>query len=324
MAQFALTDDVSTLRQTANRSLLADALQDGRLVQEVVVDPSGYFKVEHVEWGKYWSNSLVGMSDQVWSDLNSLRTVWQAYCDSGYDLALASPYCYRYFELLRLALVGNLGRSFLEALAGFEVFPIRRFYSSGVEAAGVITVRHPAYLLAKLRKPAAPDDPKYLPMVYLPLTGSAPASGGLYYHYRQLKFDSRHNASVLVYPAAELGRRLDSFGCIDVFSSILRSKPDPRGRQRAAAIADCAVGPFLKRRGATAGKVWGDEISIADLGGGTGILLSHLCKRLLTRFPDALGGRAFAWSIIDLSTRDPARHTTGQLLRWGCKILSVN
>jgi len=139
--------------------------------------------------------------------------------------------------------------------------------------------------------------------------------GSLYYHYRQLKFDSRHNASVLIYPAADLGRRLDSFGCIDVFSSILRSKPDPRGRQRAAAIADCAVGPFLKRCRVTAGKVWSGELSFADLGGGTGILLSHLCKRLLTRFPDALSGRAFSWLIIDLSTRDPARHTTGQLLR---------
>ena len=315
MERLLPTDSVSILRQAANRSLFAEVLSGGQLVREVVVDASGYLKVEAVNWNEYWSGSLAKAPDKVRSQLEFLRVARQTYCQSGYDFRLAISYSFRYFDLLRVALAEKLDQRLLAALASFEVFPIRRFHSSGAEAAGVITARHPAYLLAKLRKPNAPDDPKYLPLVCLQSSNTPHLPGSLYYHYRQLKFDARHNASVLVYPAVDIERRRDSFGCLDVFFSILRSKPDPRGRQRAAAIADCAVGPFLMQHSNPSGGVRSGEISIADLGGGTGILLSHLCKRLLTRFPDALRGRAFAWSLVDLSIRNPARHTTGRLLR---------
>lgn len=310
-----LTGKVSNLRQAGNRLLLFDALRDGRLIQEIVVDLSGYFRIEFIEWDKYWSQALDFVPDLVRSGVNLLHTAWQDYCQSGYVQALAALYCYRYFELLRLSLIGNINQKFLCLLASFEVFSIRRFHALGAEAAGIISLRHPAYLLAKIRKPNAPDDPKNLPLVCLPPSAASPEGGGLYYHYRQMKFDSRYNASAFTYPAVALGRRLDSFGCIDVFSSALRSTPDPHGRQRAAAIADCAVGPFLKRRGPATEKIWRGEIGFADIGGGTGILLSHLCKHLLRHFPDALNSRSFAWSIIDLSARDPARHTAGHWLR---------
>lgn len=150
MDRSTLTNEVSSLRQAANRARLAEAVQDERLVGELVVDVSGYLKVEYVEWDEYWCHSLAGVSDQTRSALNSLRIARLAHLRSGYDLKLAAVYCCRYYELLRLALAGSLPREFLRALAGLDVLPIRRFHSSGTEAAGVITVRHPVYLLARL------------------------------------------------------------------------------------------------------------------------------------------------------------------------------
>ena len=100
--------------------------------------------------------------------MEALRLARQAYLNSGYDLMKAKAYAFYYFQVLRKALSDNPQKAFLLAIAALEVFPIRRYFSKGMEAAGVIAARHPAYLLAKLRKPKAPENPQFLPLVCLP------------------------------------------------------------------------------------------------------------------------------------------------------------
>jgi len=57
------------------------------------------------------------------------------------------------------------------------------------------------------------------------------------------------------------------------------------------------------------------ELAFADIGGGSGILVSQLCQDLLEKWAQAVADRTFAWTFVDLSVREPARHTGGRQLR---------
>jgi hypothetical protein len=286
---------------------------------EVVADRDGYLDAHAVDWATYWAPHTDGLSNAGHRQLAGLRQARAAYIASSFDLSHAAAYCFGFFRLLQATLrgtLGNPGSQFLQALAGLEVFGVRGFWDAAPRAAGAVTVRHPVFLLGRLRWPRAPTSPRFLPLVCLPPgTGPRYWSGQLFYHYRQVSLDARNGTALLVFPRAAVAERSASFGSIEWLTAALRPKPDPWSRRRAKRIADCAVGPFLERRAPELRNRAGGELAFVDLGGGSGILISQICRALLEDWPHTLAGRPFAWTLVDLDVRDPARHTGGPGLR---------
>ncbi|MCX5653214.1 MAG: hypothetical protein NTY65_00965 [Planctomycetota bacterium] len=309
----------SVLRQAVTRSRMCEAARSKDILVEVIADRDGYLDTQSVDWETYWHPHAVGLSTAGRQQFDELQRARETYLASGFDVSKASAYCYRYFRLLRSALRGTIGQPgplFLQALSGLEAFGVRGFRAERPLAAGVINVRQPGWLLGRLRWPRAQADPKFLPLACLPpsITGKDwPAR--LFYHYRQISLEADTGISLLVCPAVSLSERPVSFELIEWLTAALRAKPDPWSRRRAKQIADGAIGQFLAACATRLGGPPAGEIAFADIGGGSGILVSHLCQHLLQDWTDVVAGRLFAWTFVDLNVRDPARHTRSRRLR---------
>jgi len=305
------------LRQAVNRSQMLDLARFPPLIKEVVADRGGYLVAETVEWDAYWQPCLAGLDGAGQAQLAALRDVRASYIGPSFEAAESVAYCHRYFALLKRALAGDFGeasRAILARLATLETFAIRGYRDSVAQAAGVINVRHPVYLLSRIRWPRAISDPKFLPFVCVPGGGTPTAAGRLFYHYRQLALGGPAGEALLIYPAVAKPERTASFQRIEWLTAAFRSKPDPWSRRRGRAIADLAIAPFLATRNEAMAQPEA-EIAFADIGGGTGVLVSRICSHLLRAHRTVVGDRAFAWSFIDLGVQDPARHTADRSLR---------
>ncbi|MEX2389506.1 MAG: hypothetical protein WD534_16645 [Phycisphaeraceae bacterium] len=302
--------------KSVNRSIIGEALQSDQLIEQLVVLGDGRIDVRTMAWDAYWASVLPQMPPECRHLLATLEKSRHAYFSSRFELSKAIAYCHSYFRLLRELLCLNdaaIGVAALRALLGLESFAIAWSDDQDAAAAGAITIRHPVYLLAKLREPKAYEDPKFLPLI-CPHSCHSDTSD-LFYYYRQIKVHDDPAASLLVYPAANLGRRIESFACIESLASALSFKTDPRCRQRAKAITDWAISPFLSQRQALAGWRSGSELALVDIGGGSGALLGAVCKRLVAEHRTLLGDRRFVWSIVDLSLQDASRQTASPELR---------
>jgi hypothetical protein len=297
--------------QSLHRSGIQNVLRSGAIIRSMSIDGAGRIELRVCDWDGYWE-CFAARDTDLRPGLARLGTARRQYIESGYDLNLAIPYCQTYFALLR-SLLERIGTdAALRALLGLESFGIGWWGHDGAQAAGTITIRHPVYLLAKLREPQAYEDAKFLPVICpASLTGAGDAP--LFYYYRQIKIQGDPFASLLVYPTVKVSRRLDSFGCVEAVSSAMSFKPDPRSKQRAKAITDWAVAPFLEHQ--RSGHCDQSEISFVDLGGGSGALLAEICKRLGKEYRSTLADRKFAWSIIDVSLQDATRRTHSRELR---------
>ncbi len=317
------TDEVlgrpSGPRQAVNRSRLLEIARSNDILVELIADRGGYLDARTVDWETYWGPHATGLSLAGEQQLNGLQQVREAYLASAFDPSRMAAYCYGYFRLLQSALRGTIGRpapSFLQSLVGLEVFGVRTFWEQAPLAAGAVNVRHPVYLLGRLRWPRAQADPKFLPLVCLPPgVGETRWLSRLFYHYRQISLDADAGVALLAFPAGRLDERAASFGAVERLTTALRAKPDPWSRRRANRIADCAIGPFLERHGPRPAGEMDGELAFVDIGGGSGILVSHLCQAVLERWAPAVADRRFAWTFVDLSVGDPARHTGSRQLR---------
>ncbi len=298
--------------KSLNRTAISRVLRSDQLIDRMIVYGDGRLEVKCIGWDNYWAPAQPGLNVENALRLQALKSHRKAYFASGYDLNLAPPYCQAYFCLLRALLTGAKHTPTLRSLLGLESFGITWWTDDKDRAAGVVTVRHPAYLLAKLREPKAYDDAKFLPIVY-PLGDTDSGSANLFYYYRQIKIQDDPSASLLIYPAVDLANRTESFACIEAASSALSFKPDPRSRQRATAITDWAIAPFLKHPSTHDNRQ--PELSFVDIGGGSGSLLSEVSKQLIKSHRVLLKNRKFAWSIVDLGLQDATRRTHSPELR---------
>ncbi|QQE13479.1 hypothetical protein JD969_08485 [Planctomycetota bacterium] len=294
-----------------HRSDFQNVLKSESLIRTVFVDVTGHIQLETCRLEEYWDDVMVA-DVGLCQRLDILRLARSRYITSNYARDRAVQYCHTYFSLLcdMLDKANDLD-GLLKALIGLEVFGISWFGQSDPLAAGAITVRHPVYMLAKLREPNAYDDAKFLPVVS-PITVNSSADK-LFYHYRKIKLQDKPSTSLLIYPASELSCRQESFACIEAISSALSFKPDPRSKQRAKLITDWAISPFCANQKHQ--RTLSQEINFLDIGGGTGALLSEICKRLVQDQRQILTGRKFAWSIVDVSLQDVTRRTRSQDFR---------
>lgn len=297
--------------QALHRSDIQHVLRSGAIIRSMSIDGAGRIELRVCDWDRYWE-CLTAQDTVLRPGLARLGTARRQYIESAYDLNRAIAYCQAYFALLRNLLDKNDTNDALRALLGLESFSIGWWGHEAAQAAGTVTIRHPVYLLAKLREPQAYEDAKFLPVI-CPMSFADAGDAPLFYYYRQIKVQSDPFASLLIYPSVDQSRRLDSFGCIEAVSSALSFKPDPRSKQRAKAITDWAVAPFLEyQRSGDRGR---PEISFVDIGGGSGALLAELCKRLVKEHRSTLADRKFAWSIIDVSLQNATRRTHSRELR---------
>lgn len=312
MSDLLFQQAASGWHQSFNRSDFGRISRSEELVAQIMAPGGGYIHIQGASWDQYWGPVKSRMRPGELKRLDALKQRRVAYIKSGYVLEDAIPYCHAYFDLLRSLLVNRSSTSALRLLLGLECFRIMRHADESSCAAGVITVRHPVYMLAKLREPGAYDDPKFLPVVS-PCNWDDPDSTDLFYHYRQVKVHGDPPASLLMYPAIDLAERANSFSCIDSVSSSLRYQSDPRSRNRAQAIADWAIAPFMRHEGTVNRD--SHEFAFVDLGGGSGSLLGEVSKRLLNHHGSLIAGRKFAWSIVDLGLQDATRRTHNPELR---------
>ena len=138
--------------KSLNGAAICEVVRSDRLIDMVNVCAVGGVEVRSIEWDEYWASDQVGLQPGLALKLKSLKSVRTGYIGSNFELSAASAYCQTYFELLRDLLSEAGAESALRALLALETFSVVRPNENRAVAAGVVTIRHPVYLLAKLRR----------------------------------------------------------------------------------------------------------------------------------------------------------------------------
>jgi hypothetical protein len=297
---------------------IARILESEDLLASIKVNIDGRLRPIPISWDEYWSSVRGYMTGDLAIQLDELRAARATYLRRTCDYRSAITYCWAYCALLRSALDSRQRRDLrlLWSILGFECCSVRWPDCTDALAAATSTSRNPIYLLARLREPQSREDPKFLPFttVFDPASTGPPHST-LYYHYRQFKIDRRTDASVLVYPSAQMASRVGSFECIQTMASGLSSGTDPRSRQRAKRIVELALAPFLRRRSESQECDVSQDIRILDLGGGSGSLTRSICEALSANHAKIMRGRRFSWTMVDVKFQNPRRHVMDRTFR---------
>jgi len=304
-------DRPSRLFQTVTRQKIMEVLLSENILVGIHADHHGHTELITQTWGEYWKPVLNDLPDVIVQKIEELRITHSQFIVSRFSHKYMARYCFKYFSLLESILQYIQGNRKLEShitvlhkVLGFECFSVTLAGGQSPIAAGTSSIRNPCYLLAKIKQPRACDDPKYLALITTP---EYSRNGSLFYHYRQYQLDKELNISLFLYPCNNLQKRHESFSAIEFLTSGFSGKPDPRSRPRADKITDLAIAPFLSGLQSVEQKN-NCELNILDIGGGTGILMSSICKRLLSKYSDLLADRKFCCTIVDLNLQDPVRY----------------
>ncbi|MEE9569089.1 MAG: hypothetical protein V3W37_06875, partial [Candidatus Binatia bacterium] len=198
----------------------------------------------------------------------------------------------------------------LQTILGFECFGITLADSSSeILAAGTSTLRNPCYLLAKLRMPAALDDPQFLPII----TVGGTARPELFYHYRQYALSPDSLMSLLFYPAVSEKKRPASFSLINSLVNGVSDAVDPWTPERAQQLCQGIVLPIIQGRKPTESQTF--TLELVDVGAGSGSLASRLCRQIQV-LGESVGftPRFRVWSV-DLEVADPTRFFRAKRVR---------
>ncbi len=219
--------------QRYNQRLLRNALRETRLITSIDVTASRRLRVTSTTWNEYWGpyNFLVG-------EIAQLKAAWTALIAGRFADKLRSDFVRTYFQLLRACLDchvrGYNVLPLLRKIVGFET--IRISGDSNGSAAAIISARHPAYLLSKLARSDAPENPKYLPLICP--CGDLSGTETLYWHYRRISLMRTGGIQLFVYPPAEVGNRPLSHALIGQLFACLTPKSDPWVRERSQSLYD--------------------------------------------------------------------------------------
>lgn len=297
------------LRRTLSRGRLRELVETPLLLTRLLASPDGQFTAETQSWDEYWSPVPRLGFHEVDATLETLRRHWRQSLQTKFDPVSWRAYCHTYFSLLNALLTvrnevdGTAAwQDALRVTAGFECFGIALADSPHrVLAAGTTTVRHPAYLLGKLRWPDALDDTQFLPAIGVPLAGP----GNLFYHYRQHKLAADSPASLLLYLAAVPQVRPLSFRVLRTLEVGIADSSDPRATQRARRLCQQVLIPLLE---SARDNLRRDRLlELVDVGAGSGTLTAAISRQLI-RWAETRGfDLRLQLNFVDIDFCNPAR-----------------
>ncbi len=291
------------------------------ILVKVLVDWYGHPTFIKQDWGQYWASVTPLLPPVGLSILENLRKARRQYILERYSHQAMIDYCFHYFCLLEEVLstlkhiCSETAKSaLLRKVLGFENFAIRWADGSSGLACGTSTIKNPCYLLAKIKRPHACDDPKFLAIITSPDISDSNEIH-LFYHYRQYKIDDEFGISLLLYPAVAFSQRANSFTLIESLAPGFSGGSDPRCKKHSQILADLAISPFLSKLFFKAGANFDQEISFVDIGSGNGALVSNIWRQIIKTQPYIAQNCKLACSMIGLRVQDPLRHFNKGSLR---------
>jgi len=253
--------------QRYNQRLLRNAVRETRLITSIDVTAGRRVRITSADWDEYWGQCGCGARE-----IAELKATWTALIGGNLAAHLRRDFVRAYFLLLRTCLDGHAcGRDALPVLrriVGFET--IRVSGDCGGLAAAVINARHPVYLLSKVARPDAPENPKYLPLVCPCGDSSGPSA--LYWHYRRIPLLRTHGIQLFVYPPAEVGNRPLSHALIGQLFACLTPRSDPWVRERSQSLFDGVFSPLV------AGSA-SPRLHLLDMACGSAKVTMTLCRK---------------------------------------------
>ena len=253
--------------QRYNQHLLRRALGETRLITSLDVTVGRRLRVASVTWDEYW-----GQCDSWARELSQLKAAWTALIAGSFTANLRREFVRAYFQLLHACLAGHAcGQdSFpvLRKIVGFET--IRVSGDCGGSAAAIISARHPVYLLSKVARPDAPENPKYLPLICP--CGDLPGPGALFWHYRRIPLMRTDGIQLFVYPTAEVGNRPSSHALIGQLFACLTPRSDPWVRERSQSLFDGVFSPLVARSASP-------RLHLLDMACGSAKITMTLCRK---------------------------------------------
>ncbi|MEE9296998.1 MAG: class I SAM-dependent methyltransferase [Phycisphaerae bacterium] len=259
--------------------------------------------VESVTWQDYWQRCrrFFEADTRLVHRLNRLKFAWPSFLRRPKSKRRQLAYCWRYFGLLHHTL--RVARTeprrgdplpVLHRILAFATFTVEIRGSPG-KAAGLVTNRNPVYQLGRLPPNAPPPTPRHVPLV-LPLGADAP-----FYHYRQIRLEKNSGTTLLLCPSVELSDRSKSFGPIDRLTRLISRKPDPYWKPRSRLLARRVLAPLFRMwRPPRQPQQRLSELTILDLGAGTGHLAATAWRYLCRSFPPSRRPRV-AIHFVDAS-----------------------
>ena len=269
--------------QKYNQRLFRNALRETRLITSVKVTAGRRLRVTSTTWDEYWE-----LGSFLASEIAQLQAAWTALIAGRFADKLRSDFVRTYFLLLRACLDchdrGQDVLTLLRKIVGFETIHISGDCDGS--AAAIISVRHPAYLLSKLARPDAPENPKYLPLI-CPCKNS-PGTETLYWHYRRIPLMQTGGIQLFVYPPTEVGNRPLSHALIGQLFACLTPKSDPWIRERSQSLYDGVFASLVSRSTSP-------RLHLLDMACGTAKITMTLCRKAF-----AAHRKSFDLTLVDV------------------------
>jgi len=253
--------------QRHNQRLLRNAVRETRLITSIDVTAGRRIRVTSVTWDEYWGQC------GCWArEITQLKAAWTALIAGNLAANLRREFVRAYFQLLRACLDGHAcghnALPVLKRIVGFET--VRVSGDCGGSAAAIISARHPIYLLSKLAKPDAPENPKYLPLICP--CGDLSGAGALYWHYRRIPLMRTDGIQLFVYPPAEVGNRPLSHALIGQLFACLTPRSDPWIRERSQSLFEGVFAPLVARYASP-------RLHLLDMACGSAKITMTLCRK---------------------------------------------
>ncbi len=269
--------------QRYNQRLLRNALRETLLITSIDVTVGRRLRVISPTWDEYW-----GPGGFLAGEIAQLKAAWTALIVGRFTDKLRSDFIRTYFRLLRACLDchdrGQNVLTLLRKIVGFET--IRIFGDCDGSATAIISARHPAYLLSKLVRPDAPENPKYLPLICP--CGDLPGTAALYWHYRRIPLMRTGGIQLFVYPPTEACNRPLSHALIGQLFACLTPRSDPWIRERSQSLYE-GVFAFLVARSTL------PRLHLLDMACGTAKITMMLCRKAF-----AAHCKSFDLTLVDV------------------------